>query len=136
VYLNDILFEFNTSNPEQESMDDIDKVASILYKYPEATIRINGYADAIGSEKYNLKLSLQRANRIKEVIESRIEKTLRIITVPHGESDPVAVNMNADGSDNPEGRHYNRRVEIQFEGLPGTIHVIRVTGVPVALRHN
>jgi outer membrane protein OmpA-like peptidoglycan-associated protein len=35
-----------------------------------------------------------------------------------GEKDPVAENKNADGSDNPEGRQQNRRVEITVEKPP------------------
>jgi len=134
VYLKDILFEFNTSQPGEEYADDIDMISSLLERYPDATVRINGYADARGSEQYNLKLSLRRAGSIKEILESRIEKTLRIITTPFGESNPVALNFNADGSDNAEGRRYNRRVEVLIEDLPDTLKVIRINEVPSGIR--
>ncbi|HEX2394169.1 MAG TPA: OmpA family protein, partial [Bacteroidales bacterium] len=136
VYLRDVLFEFNTFKPVDEYNREIESIVGILQKYPEVTIRISGYADAIGSKQFNLKLSTKRANMIKEILEKRIQKSLRIITIPFGESNPVAINRNRDGSDNPEGRRYNRRVEIQFIDLPDSLHIIRVSEVPVNLRHN
>jgi outer membrane protein OmpA-like peptidoglycan-associated protein len=134
LYMKDILFRFNTSKPEEQYTDDIDKIAALLHQYPDITVKINGYADAIGGEQYNMKLSMNRANSIKEILESRMEKSLRVFTVAHGESNPVAINSNKDGSDNPEGRHYNRRVEIQFENLPDTLHVIHVIEIPQGLK--
>lgn len=135
VYLNDILFGFNAIAPGEESATHIETIVDLIRKYPEVKIKISGYTDAIGSELFNMKLSQKRAESVKEILEKRVEKSLKIFTVPCGESNPVARNKNADGTDNPEGRRYNRRVEIHLEDLPDTMHIIRVNIVPDNLRH-
>lgn len=134
IYLKDILFEFNTVKPREDYLADIDKISHILYRYPEATVRILGYADAIGSNKFNLGLSLKRAQIIKEILENQLGKTLRTITVPNGENGAIAVNRNADGTDNPQGRQYNRRVQVVFEDLPDNMKVVNVNEVPADLK--
>ncbi len=134
VFLRNILFEFNNTKPSEEFNRDIETLIAILLKYPEATVTLSGYADALGGEDFNRRLSMKRAVSIKDILEGRIEKTLRIITQGFGENNPVATNTNRNGTDNPEGRKYNRRVEVTFENLPDRLHVIRVNEVPEDLR--
>ncbi len=78
-------------------------------------IIIEGHTDSIGTEEYNLRLSQKRANAVKEwFINKAGLKDLIYETIGYGESKPVAPNQNPDGSDNPEGRAKNRRVEIRI----------------------
>jgi hypothetical protein len=51
-----------------------------------------------------------------------------------GESNPVAENSNPDGRDNPEGRKYNRRVELQIMQLPENYIILRRNTVPESFR--
>lgn len=136
IYIRDILFDFNTVKPLDEYNREIESIVTILMRYPDVTIKIGGYTDALGAEQYNIKLSAKRADAIKEILEKRIEKSLRIVTIPFGESHPAAINRNRDGSDNPDGRRYNRRAVISFEDLPASVHIIRVSEVPASLSHN
>jgi len=92
----------------------------LLYKFLEAIkglkvkeILIEGYTDSRGPEDYNLALSRKRAAAVKEwLVKKGGLDGAKIVTRGYGESNPVAPNTNPDGSDNPEGRAKNRRVEV------------------------
>ena len=72
-------------------------------------IEIAGYTDAKGSTDYNSKLADKRAQSvINYLTEAGISRS-RLDKKAFGESNFAAVNRNRDGSDNPEGRKYNRR---------------------------
>jgi OOP family OmpA-OmpF porin len=69
-----------------------------------------GHTDSVGSEAYNQKLSVRRAEAVKAYLVTKgIEKN-RIYTEGKGEKQPVASNKT------PEGRTKNRRVEIEVVG--------------------
>ena len=82
----------------------------------EAQLEIAGYADAIGTEEYNIKLSERRARSAARYLVDKgiTEENLKLLAL--GESQPAAPNIKSDGSDNPEGRQLNRRVEFSLEG--------------------
>ncbi len=73
-----VYFDFNKVNPTSASYDRIDFVLNYLKTNPNANVEITGYADEIGNELYNLKLSSNRANAVKDILvksgisESRI----------------------------------------------------------------
>jgi outer membrane protein OmpA-like peptidoglycan-associated protein len=76
-------------------------------------ILIEGHTDSKGTEGYNLALSEKRANAVKRwLVEKGGLDSKKIITRGYGESRPIAPNTNPDGSDCPEGRARNRRVEV------------------------
>ncbi|MBR9974029.1 MAG: OmpA family protein [Bacteroidetes bacterium] len=108
-----ILFPFDVAKPGERNeriMQD--------YVYPRITagsrVTVNGYTDAIGSEEYNLKLSQQRADAVRDVMLARMgeEASERVIAVGLGETDPVFSN------DVQEGRFYNRTVNLVIERYP------------------
>ena len=69
-----------------------------------------GHTDSVGSDAYNQKLSVQRAEAVKAYLVSKgIEKN-RIYTEGKGEKQPIADNQTK------EGRAKNRRVEIEVVG--------------------
>jgi OOP family OmpA-OmpF porin len=76
-------------------------------------IIITGHTDSVGTDAYNISLSQRRANAAKTFLVSKGLVSNFITTVGKGESSPVAPNTTANGSDNPEGRARNRRVEIR-----------------------
>jgi outer membrane protein OmpA-like peptidoglycan-associated protein len=97
--------------PEAEAV--LLEVKDLIAPYATANIAIDGYADTKGSDAYNRYLSEMRAVAVKNwlVQESGVEGK-RLKTMGWGKAKPVAPNTNPDGSDNPEGRQKNRRVEI------------------------
>jgi outer membrane protein OmpA-like peptidoglycan-associated protein len=71
-----------------------------------------GHTDNKGSEAYNMMLSKKRSANVVQYITRKGIDGKRIQSLGKGESQPVARNSNPDGSDSPEGRQLNRRVEI------------------------
>ena len=84
---------------------------------------IEGHTDGKGTHPYNMKLSENRAESVKTwLVQNSSVAGSRITTQGWGETKPVAPNKKPDGSDDPEGRQKNRRVEIvltQTGPLPG-----------------
>jgi OOP family OmpA-OmpF porin len=106
----DVLFDFDKAviKPEGKSkLDDIgNKVRGINL---EVVIAI-GHADSIGSDAYNQRLSVRRAESVKAYLVSKGVEPNRVYTEGKGEKQPVADNKTRDG------RAKNRRVEIEVIG--------------------
>lgn len=109
----DVLFDFNKYDLRPIAIPTLQKVADVIKSYPKSLVRIEGHTDSIGSDDYNLKLSDQRAGSVTTWLQSSggIEGQ-RMSTKGWGETKPVASNTKKDGTDDPEGRQKNRRVEI------------------------
>ena len=106
-----INFDFNKSKITQTDQAELEKAKEFLKKYPKAKIRLEGYTDSVGTEKYNLGLSKRRAAATKRYfVKEAGLSARRISTVGYGESNPIASNKT------PEGRAMNRRVEILILG--------------------
>lgn len=101
-----ILFGFDQSDLTANAKQNIDNLAKSLNNYPNTDIMIIGHTDALGSDAYNMKLSLQRANAVRDYAIAKGVASGRLKTEGRGESEPIASN------DTEEGRAQNRRVEI------------------------
>ncbi len=112
--LNNVFFDFDKYNLRPESFVELDRVVGFLNDYPNIEIEMSAHTDSKGADDYNLLLSDNRAKSVREYIVSKGIAATRIISQGYGESKPVADNSNADGSDNPEGRQLNRRVEFKI----------------------
>jgi outer membrane protein OmpA-like peptidoglycan-associated protein len=109
----DILFDFDKWNIRPEAEGTLKKVADVIQASGSSQVMIAGHTDAKGSEQYNQTLSRKRAESVKNWLIKNANADAKIIkTVGYGETKPVAANTKPDGSDNPEGRQKNRRVEI------------------------
>lgn len=113
TYAADAFFDFDKSvlKPEGKAKLDglVDKIKGIKL---EVVIAV-GHTDSVGSDAYNQKLSVRRAEAVKAYLVSKgIEKN-RIYTEGKGERAPVADNKTA------AGRAKNRRVEVEVVGTRG-----------------
>jgi outer membrane protein OmpA-like peptidoglycan-associated protein len=104
--LGDILFETGKSNLMPGAVRSIDILADFLKKYPKRNVLIEGYTDSVGTETYNLGLSQQRADAVRDSLRLRGIEAGRITARGYGEQFPIASNKT------PAGRQQNRRVEI------------------------
>ncbi len=76
---------------------------------------LRGHSDSRGSDGDNLVASRIRAERVRDyLIERGVEKQ-RITVIALGETRPAVPNAHEDGSDDPEGRAKNRRVEVDID---------------------
>jgi outer membrane protein OmpA-like peptidoglycan-associated protein len=117
----DILFDFNKFDLRAEVDPILRKlVEQVRAEVPSrARCMVEGHTDAKGTDVYNLGLSNRRAKLVRDWFVKHGAVTSRdITTVGLGEGSPVAPNERPDGSDDPEGRQRNRRVEIVVTPLP------------------
>jgi outer membrane protein OmpA-like peptidoglycan-associated protein len=96
-------FDFDRSSIRQEYLDDLQKIAEFMKKYPETVTTIEGHTCSIGTEKYNIALSAKRANSVKKQLTDLGIDPKRLNTAAYGETRPIADNST------PEGRQKNRR---------------------------
>jgi len=109
----DVLFDFDQATIRSQAEPALQRVQEIIAQYPKATISIDGYTDGKGEDAYNRRLSDKRAAAVKTwLVQKAGVDGKRIKTKGWGKAKPVAPNTHSDGSDNPDGRQKNRRVEI------------------------
>ena len=115
MVLQGIPFAFNDRTIRPEFLSALNETVRILNDNPTLSVLIEGYADAVGSESFNLRLARARAEAVRDyLVESGVAAD-RLRVVGRGEIEPLAPNARDDGSDNPEGRAMNRRVELSVE---------------------
>lgn len=78
-------------------------------------ITIWGHSDSSGSDASNLIASRKRAEAARDYLVKKGIAAERITVIALGEARPIAPNRKLDGSDDPEGRDKNRRVEIKVD---------------------
>ncbi len=109
----DVLFDFDKADLRPAAQSTLHQVAGIIQQKAKGVVRIEGHTDSKGNDAYNQKLSERRANSVKAwLIEKEGLGKLQFATQGFGAKKPVAPNTKPDGSDDPEGRQKNRRVEI------------------------
>jgi outer membrane protein OmpA-like peptidoglycan-associated protein len=87
----------------------LDKIVTVIEKYPTAKFSVEGHTDSIGTKGFNQSLSEARAKSVIEYLVSRNVSADRMNPVGFGENSPIDTNVS------PDGRSKNRRVEIVFE---------------------
>ena len=111
----DAFFDFDKSTLKPEGKAALDDLVSKLRGVNLEVIIAVGYTDSIGSDAYNQKLSVRRADSVKSYLVSKGIEPNRIYTEGKGKTKPIAPNT-INGKDNPAGRAKNRRVEIEVVG--------------------
>lgn len=108
----DINFEFDSDRiKDQISYDTLNELALYMQAIGRTKLLISGHTDSVGSEKYNMDLSIRRANAVKNYLINKFPKIKKdsLEAQGFGESMPVADNGNY------QGRQKNRRVEFKIE---------------------
>jgi outer membrane protein OmpA-like peptidoglycan-associated protein len=108
--INNVLFDFDSYALNEVAMNGLETLKSVLITYPSLKVEVAGYTDSKGSAAYNLMLADKRAQTVINYLTRSGNSPSRFMKKAFGKSNFVAVNSNRDGSDNPEGRKYNRRV--------------------------
>jgi OOP family OmpA-OmpF porin len=106
----DVLFDFDKAVLKNEGKSKLDDLAAKVKAINLEVVIAIGHTDSVGSDAYNQKLSVRRAESVKSYLVSKGVEPNRIYTEGKGEKQPVASNKTADG------RQKNRRVEIEVIG--------------------
>ncbi len=111
VNLRNVLFEQSTTNLLTESSQELDMVVTFMKENPQVTIELSGHTDSRGNHADNVKLSLQRAEKVKDYLGSRGVDVKRMSSKGYGGVKSIASN------DNEETRKLNRRVEFTIKKM-------------------
>lgn len=104
------LFDFDRAVVKPEGKAGLDDLMSKLQGMDTEVMIAVGHTDSVGSDAYNQKLSLRRADAVKAYLVSKGLDQARLYTEGKGETQPIADNATA------EGRAKNRRVVIEVVG--------------------
>jgi outer membrane protein OmpA-like peptidoglycan-associated protein len=102
----DVLFDAGKVEVAPGAQRSIDKLAEFLKAYPRRNVLIEGHSDNTGAEDFNVKLSQQRADAVRDRLIAQGVSAQRIRTRGYGPKFPAVDN------DTPAGRQQNRRVEV------------------------
>ena len=103
-------FETNSAKLGSGSQAQLENLAKILKAYPNATVKVGGYTDNVGSEARNKRLSQARAESVRDALVRFGISASRVDAEGYGSKHPVADNSTDDG------RQRNRRIAIRVTG--------------------
>ena len=133
IVLRDVLFEFDSYTIPPAYYNMLDSIANLLQVHNELKAILEGHTDALGSKEYNKRLSQKRAASVANYLREKGVSAGSVHMVGKGEETPIAINNNNDGTDNSEGRKYNRRVSIYVKNNRNEVLVIRSLTIPKKL---
>ena len=114
-----VLFDFDEATLRADAREALGQIRTVLAEYPDAPAEVIGHTDSKGEDAYNQDLSERRAEAVEGWLSGNGVAAGRLSSSGRGEAEPVADNEAPDGSDDPEGRQRNRRVEILLRGVQG-----------------
>jgi outer membrane protein OmpA-like peptidoglycan-associated protein len=133
IELAPVYFSFDNFQLTDDGRKQLDKVYQLLADYTSVRVKLVGHADAKGPAEYNIKLSEKRAAAVMQYLTDKKIARDRLEVIGLGEKNFAAINSNPDGSDNPEGRRLNRRVE--YEIISGdNLIIIKMPPIPANLK--
>lgn len=100
-------FDFGKATIRDHSKPSLDKLAEVL-KAKNFNLKLSGYTDNVGSQAFNLKLSQDRAQAVKDYLLSQGVNDSQIVAEGFGKDSPIASNKTE------AGRAMNRRVEFKL----------------------
>lgn len=112
----DTLFDFNKATLKPEGKEKLDDLFLKLFGMNLEVIVATGHTDTIGSDAYNQKLSVKRAEAVKKyLVEKGVEEN-RIYTEGKGETSPVVTDCKGNRAAQISCQQPNRRVELEVVG--------------------
>ena len=102
----EVMFAYDSAKINPGFLPTLGKVADLMNRAPRTRARVVGHTDNVGSDSYNLDLSLRRAESVAAFLTAQGVNNRRLSTDGRGKDEPIASNAT------PEGRQMNRRVDI------------------------
>ena len=106
IEFEDVHFAFDRYNLRPEALKILDEAVAKLQANPNIQVTIEGHADSVGTQQYNLALGDRRANAARDYLVMRGIPASRLRTVSYGEDRPIDTNETA------AGRARNRRAHL------------------------
>jgi outer membrane protein OmpA-like peptidoglycan-associated protein len=110
VNMSDVLFDTGKYALRPGAREKLAKIAGIVLAYPSLELEVEGHTDSVGTDEYNMQLSENRADAVRDFLVQQGINTSSIAARGLGKSQPVATN------DTAAGRQQNRRVELVVSG--------------------
>ncbi len=110
VNMADVLFQLGKYELSSDAQLKLAKLSGIIQAHPGLNLSIEGYTDTTGTAEFNMTLSQQRADTVRQFLIAQGMSPDTITSRGMGEADPIADNST------PAGRKLNRRVEIIVSG--------------------
>ena len=129
ITVKNITFGFDRYSLSNENKDYLNQ----LYQDIEGIdlhLNIIGHSDSKGPSSYNVLLSKKRAVAVYNYLKSLGWPEEKMNTEGMGEKHIIAKERDAQGNDIPEGRKYNRRVELHFKELPNGFEISKKLDIP------
>jgi len=104
VMLHNIYFDFNKATLKPQSLEPLNQVAKFLKEHEGMILEVGGHTDSVGSNKYNQKLSLKRAQAVVRYLKKRGVHPKQMVYKGYGEKYPAKSNKTE------AGRKFNRRI--------------------------
>ncbi|HEY0575150.1 MAG TPA: OmpA family protein [Pseudonocardia sp.] len=115
----DVLFAFGSATLSPAAQAALDSLAAQVTG-KAGTVIAQGNTDSIGDDPSNQRLSEQRANAVSQVLQQKLGADFDYTPLGFGETKPIAPNTKPDGSDYPDGRAQNRRVDVMIKTAAAT----------------
>lgn len=112
--VHNIYYDFDQASLRPESVASLDTLVNFMKDNPSLSVEIVSFTDGKGDDKYNNKLSQERAQSVLNYLVTNGIQADRMLAKPMGEKMPAAPNTVDKGKDNPEGRQLNRRTQFRI----------------------
>lgn len=110
-----VAFGYSTTRLDDAARSQLDALAKVPQVMAGGAIILRGSTDSRGSDERNRTVSARRARMVADYLAGQGVARDRMTIVALGEDRPIAPNANLDGSDDPQGRSRNRRVDITVQ---------------------
>ena len=108
----DVVFEFDKAELTPAAQTRVTGLAKELSALGPRRVSVSGHTDDKGDDAYNKDLSRRRAEAVRATLDAALDDGFTFDVEGLGETKPAVPNTNEDGTDNPENRAANRRVDI------------------------
>ncbi len=131
-----IQFGFDSYILSRDAQVELEKVYNIMQAYPSVLVEVVGHTDTKGAQAYNKTLSLKRAKAAIDLLTDKGIDPSRFVARGVGAAENIAINQNPDGTDNPLGRRFNRRVSIKILKSDRSLIIAEDISIPENLKAN
>jgi outer membrane protein OmpA-like peptidoglycan-associated protein len=110
VNMSDVLFDSGRYTLKPSAREKLARLGGIVLSHPGLNLEVEGHTDSVGGDEYNMRLSENRANTVREFLVTQGINPANVTAKGFGKTMPVADNSHA------AGRQMNRRVELVISG--------------------